>query len=301
MPETANSPSTQLNPPIVVGVDGSAVSYRAAAWAAVDAGLHGCPLHIVTSIAVETGFDPAAVLTDADLRWLRRDGERVVHEAERVARSATPGTTVEIRTEVTRTPAIAFLLDQSDRARMLVVGSRGPGALRSGLLGSVSTALTRHARCPVAVTHATAATDPVSAERPVLVGVDGTAAGVPALEFAFQEASLRKVDLVALHAWSDVTGPYGSLLPGWDAVREQEDLRFAESMAGYGERYPDVRVQRILVLDRPVRALLEESANAQLVVVGSHGRGGFTGMLLGSVSAALLHSVDTPIVVVRGH
>nr|WP_305781635.1 universal stress protein [Nocardia crassostreae] len=133
----------------------------------------------------------------------------------------------------------------------------------------------------------------------MLVGVDGTANSVPALELAFQEASLRKVGVVALHAWSDATGPYGTLLPGWDAIREEESLRFAESMAGYQERYPDVRVRRILVMDRPVRALVDEAENAQLVVTGSRGRGGFSGMLLGSTSAALLHSVDCPMVVVR--
>ncbi|WP_460700804.1 universal stress protein, partial [Nocardia thraciensis] len=86
---------------------------------------------------------------------------------------------------------------------------------------------------------------------------------------------------------------------GWDVIRDTEDAVFAESLAGFGERYPDVPVRRILVRDRPVRSLLEESEKAQLVVVGSHGRGGFAGMLLGSTSAALVQSVDCPIIVVR--
>ncbi|WP_067822179.1 universal stress protein [Nocardia inohanensis] len=288
----------ESNPPIIAAVDGSAVSYQAVAWAAVDAALHGAPLRIVNSSAVPTGFAPGTVLTESDVEWLRRDGRRVLDEASRVARTAVPGEALTIHTEQTMEPIIPRLLAESGSARTIVVGSRGLGALRRGLLGSVSSAVTRHAHCPVAVIHTTANTDPVSAEQPVLVGVDGTENSVPALEFAFREASLRKAGLTALHAWTDLTGPTLPV-PGWDMVREQESELLSERLAGFGERYPDVEVRRILVLDRPVRALLEESENAQLLVVGSHGRGGFSGMLLGSTSTAVLHSVDCPTVVVR--
>lgn len=298
MSEHTDSQPRQLNPPIVVAVDGSAVSYQAAAWAAVDAGLHGCPLEIVTSVSIPTGYGPGAVMTENDVDWLRTDGERVVAEASRVARAGGAGEGVAITTEVTWKPIVSYLLDRSRQARMIVLGSHGLGALRQGLLGSVVVSVTQHAECPVAVIHSTAAADPVSASKPVLVGVDGSPNSVPALELAFEEASFRKVGVTALHAWSDVTG---IPLPGWDSIREQEMEEFAQRLAGFGERYPDVAVNRILVMDRPVRSLLEESAKAQLLVVGSHGRGGFTGMLLGSTSAALLHSVDCPMVIVRPH
>ncbi|GAP29700.1 hypothetical protein NSK11_contig00062-0008 [Nocardia seriolae] len=284
--------------PIVVAVDGSAVSYQAAAWAAADAALHGVPLRIVNSIYMPVGFGPAAILSDADLEYLTRDGERVVEEALRVARVAVPTETLEISSEVTAEPIIDHLISASRRARALVVGARGLGALRRGLLGSVSSAVAQHAHCPVAVIHASAA-DPVSAEKPVLVGVDGTDNSVPALEFALREASLRKVGVTALHAWTDATGFYLPVL-GWDDVRRREDQLLGEQLAKITEHYPDVPVKRILVMDRPVRALLEESENAQLLVVGSHGRGGFTGMLLGSTSTALLNSVECPVLVVRG-
>ncbi|SUD49373.1 Universal stress protein Rv2005c/MT2061 [Nocardia otitidiscaviarum] len=297
MTDNSETPGGELNPPVIAAVDGSAVSYHAAAWAAVDAALHGCPLHLVTSVSVPTAFGPGAQLTESDTRWLHEDGERVVAEAKRIARNAAPGEALDITTEVTLHPVIPDLIDRSQRARTLVVGTRGLGAFRRGLLGSVSTAVTRHAHCPVAVIPGPAV-DPISAEKPVLVGVDGTPVGDPALAFAFEEASRRKVGLTALHAWSDYTGP-NLPAPGWDMVRDQEEALLAERLAGYGERYPDVPVRRILVMDRPVRALLDESENAQLVVVGSHGRGGFTGMLLGSTSSALLHSVDCPAVVVR--
>ncbi|MET8428522.1 universal stress protein [Nocardia sp. NPDC004860] len=297
MSEISETPGGELNPPVVVATDGSAVSYRAVAWAAVDAGLHGAPLEIITSVAVPGGWGPGAMLTNTDTDWLRLDGERVVTEASRVARTAAVGDGLSIRTDITFDTAIPSLIERSRHARLLVVGSRGHGAIRRGLLGSVSTAVTRHAHCPIAIVHSTAAIDPVSAEKPVLVGVDGTPNSVPALRLAFEEASRRKVGLDALHAWSD-TNRDGLPLPGWDAVRDRETELLAERLAGFGERYPDVEVRRILVRDRPIQSLLEAAENAQLLVVGSHGRGGFAGMLLGSTSNALLHSVECPMIVV---
>ncbi|MFE9322227.1 universal stress protein [Nocardia sp. NPDC052278] len=286
------------NPPILTAVDGSASSYHAVAWAAVEAALHRSPLHILTSMAIPTSFGPGISIGEADLESLRRDGERILTEAIRVARTAATGTEPDTTGEVTFDSIIPTLIDRSEHTGMLVVGSRGLGAFRSGLLGSVSTATTHHARCPVAVIHSTPAIDAVSATKPILVGVDGTDNSVPAVELAFEEASLRGVGVVALHAWSDVTGldlPIGD----WEDLHRQEQVVLAESLAGYTAKYPDVPVRRIVVVDRPGRCLVEESANAQLVVAGSHGRGGFATMILGSTSSALLHSAEIPIIIVR--
>ncbi|MGW4351911.1 universal stress protein [Nocardia sp. NPDC004582] len=293
------APQANPNPAIVVAVDGSAVAYQAVAWAALDAARHGCPLRIVTSICPPVGPSPTAVLSAENIAWLESEGERIVGEATRIASETLTGEGVEMSSEVTTEPIIPHLIGLSRHARMMVLGSRGLGAFRRGLLGSVASAVAHHANCPVAVIHSTAAADPVSARQPVLVGVDGTSNSVAAVELAFQEASLRKTGLTAVHAWSDVTGPYMPIA-GWETLEEQEHATFAEEMAGYAERYPDVPVRRILVQDRPVRSLLDEAEDAQLVVVGSHGRGGFLGMLLGSTSNALLHAVDCPIIIVRG-
>ncbi|MGQ4618725.1 universal stress protein [Nocardia sp. R7R-8] len=292
------SRASDLDSPMVAAVDGSASSYQAVAWAAVEAALHHRALHIVTSMAIPTGFGPGISLGEADLEWLRGDGERILADAARVARTAVPGAEPAITTEVTFELITPMLIERSARAWMLVVGSRGMGAFQRGLLGSVSTATTHHARCPVAVIHGIAAIDAVSARQPVLVGVDGTDNSVAAVELAFEEASRRKVDLVALHAWSDTSG-LDVPARGWDGAREAAEAVLAESLAGWAERYPDVAVRRVVTADRPGRSLLDESANAQLVVVGSHGRGGFAGMLLGSTSNTLLHSVDVPLIVVR--
>ncbi|MGW4351889.1 universal stress protein [Nocardia sp. NPDC004582] len=283
---------------IIAAVDGSATSYQAAVWAVVDAGLHGCGLHIVTSISLPVGEVPGELLGAADRELLARDGQRIVDEAVRVARAGAAGAAVEITTEVIHEPIIGYLLAQSGRARAVALGSRGLGAIRRGVLGSVADAVIRHARCPVAVIHATAATDPLSAEKPVLVGVDGTPNSVPALELAFAEAAARKVGLTALHAWTDVLGSYVPLI-GWEPLRAQENELLSERLAGFGERYPEVTVRRLLVMERPDQALLRESEYAQLVVVGSRGRGGFEGMLLGSTSSTVLHNIETPTIVVR--
>lgn len=291
------APIPAPNAPILAAVDGSETSYHAAAWAAVDARLHGRPLHLLSSMAMPLGYGEHMALPPAEIDWLGSEGERVLTEARRIAADA-GGPDLTITTEVTFDFIVPTLLDRSRSAHLLVVGSRGLGAFARGLLGSVSTAAATHAHCPVAVVRTPAAADPVAAGKPVLVGVDGTGNSVPALELAFAEASFRGVGLTALHAWRDTSG-LDLPIDDWAGVRASEEAALAESLAGYAERYPEVPVRRIVVTDRPVRSLLDESERAQLVVVGSRGRGGFVGMLLGSTSNALLHSVEIPIVVVR--
>lgn len=138
--------------------------------------------------------------------------------------------------------------------------------------------------------------DPLHA--PVLLGIDGSPASEAAVAVAFDEASRRGVELIALHAWSDLEVVE---LPGlnWSAVEAEAQVLLAERLAGWQERYPDVTVRRVVVCDRPARQLVERSQTAQLVVVGSHGRGGVTGVLLGSVSNALVHAVRMPLIVAR--
>jgi nucleotide-binding universal stress UspA family protein len=158
-----------------------------------------------------------------------------------------------------------------------------------------------HAQCPVAIIH-----DGVqlssNTEAPVLLGIDGSPESELATAIAFDESSRRKVGLIALHAWSDV-GAFDSVADmhgaRWPELKSIEDETLAERLAGWSERYPDVSVRRVVVRGEPARQLLDQSESAQLVVVGSHGRGGFAGMLLGSSSAAVVLLARVPVIVAR--
>jgi nucleotide-binding universal stress UspA family protein len=226
------------------------------------------------------------------------DGRRILEAARRVVQTALiADERVDVCEELVHETAVPTLVDASKDARMIVVGSRGQGAWHRALLGSVSTGLIHHAHCPVAVIR-----DPAesSAARggPVVVGIDGSNASELATTLAFDEARCRGTELIALHAWLDTETPN---LPqeAWTEFRPYAERTLTECLASWTDRYPEVTVQRRVVFDQPARHLLEAAESAQLVVVGSHGRGGFAGMLVGSVSNTVVHEIHTPVIVAR--
>lgn len=283
---------------ILVCVDGSAESDAAVAWAAREAAMRHVPITLMHAVApIVVGWPVGQLYTDMP-GWQRESGQHVVDQARKTLGASLGNSELpEIHTEMVYSNAVPALIEASKDAWMLVAGSQGLGALGRLLLGSVTSALIHHAHCSVAVIHSDDGALPDSSA-PVLVGIDGSPASEAATALAFDEASRRGVELVALHAWSDV-GVFPMLGMDWRDSEAKGQEILAERLAGWHEQYPDVRVKRLIFCDKPSRWLLQESGHAQLVVVGSHGRGGFAGMLLGSVSSAVAQSASVPVVVVR--
>ena len=183
-------------------------------------------------------------------------------------------------------------------ATMLVVGARGRTRVAEVLLGSVSRHVSAHAQCPVAVVHEIHD----GSTWPVAVGIDGSTASQRALRLAATEASLRHVALLVVHAWRDelYTG-YGVYTTPVDITRElrqaADDLA-AHEIATIAEEFPDLDLLVRVTQSHPVSALVQASHEAQLVVVGAHGRGFFPGMHQGSVAGGVVHRASTPVIVV---
>jgi nucleotide-binding universal stress UspA family protein len=179
-----------------------------------------------------------------------------------------------------------------------VLGTRGLGGLTGLLVGSVAVGLAAQAACPVVVVRGVDR-DPHSTD-PVVLGVDGSPTSEAATAFAFAAAADRKVSLVAVHSWNlTLVDPQVNGLIDWAALAEDERALLSGRLAGWVEKYPEVPVVEVIARDGAAHALVEQSKNAQLVVVGSRGRGNLAGLVLGSVSHAVLHRGHCPVAVVR--
>jgi nucleotide-binding universal stress UspA family protein len=284
---------------IVVGVDDSPAAKVAVDWAARDAALRNVSLTLVHAVSpnLTTWWDTP--LSPGLAQWQKNHGRRLLDDAVKVAEEACERRDLTpIHTELLSSAAVPTLIDLSKDAELVVTGSRDSERWPGRLLGSVTSGLVRHAHCPVAIIHDEDPLMPHPLQAPVFVGIDGSSASELATSIAFGEASRRKVGLTALHAWSDVDV---SEWPGvdWPATQLMAEQVLAERLAGWQERYPDVNVRRIVTHDQPARQLVERSEEAQLLVVGSRGRGGFAGMLVGSVSETVAQLARMPVIVAR--
>ncbi|MEJ3653272.1 universal stress protein [Actinomycetes bacterium KLBMP 9759] len=279
----------------VVGVDGSPEAVAAARWATLETRRRGGALRLV---AVVDQLDGHVVglpalglrLTEIGLESAARN----LDAAEAAVRALAPELEVD-RVVLTGFP-IGALVAESRRAGLLVVGGTGNGRVAAILAGSVAAGAAAHAECPVVIVRGDehAGAQPA----PIVVGVDATGSSESAIAFAFEAAATREVPLLAVHTWASPpadlrTAPIWS---DWEAEAERE---LAERLAGWGEKYPDVPVRRIVGRSRPATTLLELAEKAQLVVVGSRGHGELAGLVLGSVSNAVVHRSACPVAVVR--
>lgn len=289
--------------PVVVGVDGSPAALTAVDAAAHEAVLRNAELHVAHAFVWPALHAPRSTSPLGPPAGGVREGvERMLAEAVARARAAAAGG--QVSHAVIAGEAVAALEAESRTAQLLVVGHRGTSGFSRLLLGSTAAHVAAHASCPVMVIRGRS--EPAG---PVVVAVDGSPRGEPAVAFAFAEAALRGAELVALHAWTtwtDQAGPApGHPLEVVDLIGDVRELEgteerlLAEALAGHRERHPEVRVRPRLVRSRTRPALIEISAGAQLIVVGARGRGGFAGLLLGSVSQAVLHHAECPVIVVR--
>jgi nucleotide-binding universal stress UspA family protein len=282
--------------PIVVGIDGSEPSLTAARWAATEARLRHRALRLVH--AYTWPFVPAFLVTP--LGWteetLRQDFEALVAEAVSAV-TADAGESAVTGRAVSGSAA-AVLVEASADACLVVVGHRGQGGLASLLLGSVAAGVAAHAHSPVVVVRQSS--DAASPAGPVVVGVDGSAPSDAALGFAFEEAGLRGLPLTVVHAWTPPSRRGARPLTDDMAELETAEVhQMREWVRRWREKFPHVRVTDRLIAAHPAAALIDLSRDATLLVVGSRGRGGFAGLLLGSVGQQVLHHAHCPVAVVH--
>jgi nucleotide-binding universal stress UspA family protein len=283
---------------IIVGFDGSEGSRLALMWAAKAAKDRGRTLEVITTWSMpsaDLGIGASSTLQQELIDELRQEAHTTNDEALKVAAEVGANAIGEVL--VGRTPA--SLVKHSEGATMVVVGSHGSGGLTGFLLGSVSRQVATHAKCPTVVVRALR-----EDARDMVVGVDGSPHSLKALEWAFEQASYSGMALHVLHSWE--------IPPTWSMVEvpsyEPEVLirdygnaelrETSEAMAGFREQYPDVNVRQEVMKGSPVKSLVKASENAELLVVGSRGLGGFRGLLLGSVSHAVVHKAACPVAVV---
>jgi nucleotide-binding universal stress UspA family protein len=283
--------------PVVVGIDGSPSALDAARWAAREAVRRRTTVELISAFGwLETRHlhDHGLGVSFRETIWERTREE--VSAAAEAAAGAAPG--IEISQRVIDGFPVPLLVAASRRAGLVVIGDRGLGGFSGLLVGSVAIGLAARAECPVVVVRGERSLD----AGPVVVGIDGSPNSDAALAFAFEAAASRKVPVIAVHTWTDsVLEAAVAPLLDWGAIEADEHRLLAERLAGWGTKYPDVEVRRVVARDRPAHTLIEQATltAARLVVVGSHGRGSVAGLVLGSVSHTVLHHSPCPVAVVR--
>lgn len=279
---------------IIVGYDRSPDARAAAAWALDEAARTGALVEFLYVYEWPV-WAAAAPMVPATAVWPDGETDRAIkatlREAVATAQQSHPGVRTQI--SIVNGNAALTLVDRSAEAGLVVIGSRGHSAV-AGLLGSVSVAVSAHAHCPVIVVRGDAATT-----APVVVGVDDSACAQLALGFAVDQAAARGVPLRVIRAWPPLPGIGEDGPQVTRTVAADERRPFDEAVTSWQEKHPQLEITAEAVVDHPANALALASSAAQLLVVGTRGRGRIRGALLGSVSQHLLRHSACAVAVVR--
>ncbi|NLE80146.1 MAG: universal stress protein [Rhodococcus sp.] len=284
---------------IVAGIDGSDSALEAAKWAAAAAERFGEPVYLTH---VVRGNSDLASLGDDEVatRDAHPNSHAFLDAAETAIRDGRTNLTLERR--IRQGPPAKALVEMSRTARMLVLGPAETTEMQSVFVGSNVVRIANHAKCPVVVWRGPAVPADQD-DRPIVVGVDGSDLSDMAVAHAFEFAAFFGAPLVAVHTWSEHSslGGYSEArrFIDWAPHEEHEHAVLAEALAGWSEKYPDVEVTHSVQRGGPMKILLEHSAEARMVAVGSHGRNPFMASVVGSTSQALIHRAWCPVLICR--
>ncbi|GAB11263.1 putative Usp family protein [Gordonia araii NBRC 100433] len=283
---------------VVVGVDNTDTSLHATRWAASLAAREESELHIVGAYDASTSnYAPGLVIPQDVVEAIANEAKEAVQKAAATALEAEPD--VRVRTSVGEGDAARTLLEVGKDATAIVIGTRRLGSVKGLLLGSVGVTIAAHYHGRVVVIGDEGGTGPV------VVGVGDTPISDPAVKEAYRQADSLRVPLLAVHTWAqldaDALHGFGIEPDAIERMSSEATEAVAERLAGYSQDYPDVEVRRVVVPDDPGKAIIDAAtdANASLIVVGSRGRGGFKGLLLGSTSQKVLQHAGCPVMIVR--
>ncbi|GAB47386.1 universal stress protein [Mobilicoccus pelagius] len=284
---------------VVVGVDGSPAADAALAWGAREAASRGLPVHLLCareSFALPTGVVESALPWEA----LEDGGKTILREACELAQRVAPG--IEITCSRPWGGPAQVLVAASDRAAFLVVGTRGRSRRTAAVLGTVSLQTASHARCPVVVIREDhAEQDRTHGSAHVVVGADGSRDSERAVRFAFDCAAPSGRVTAVTAWWLEVVDGVVVTTPEsaeWERVVSGYESRMRAAIGDVPADYPDVVLETRVDRARATEALLDAARDADLLVVGSRGRGGFAGLMLGSVSQNMLTEASCPVAVV---
>ncbi len=287
---------------IVVGVDGSEPSNEALRWAAYEARRRDAEIRVVSCYSVPVYGSPEGAVypRDVDLDVFKDGSTASVGRAIEVVEAIDPRLVVEGVT--TMSSAVVGVTDAAEPGDEIVVGAHGHSGFLDGVLGSVTTGVTHRAHVPVIVVPAKSSTPVGDSMKKIVVGVDGSAASLRALDWAYAEAAMTGAELTVVHGWIyPYAGPRTSVSEPRTQMQLDAMQELKASLESLGAQMTDgpVHIHPKLSESTPADALLEEANDADLLVVGSRGRGGFRSMLLGSVSRTVVQHSPCPVAVIR--